>query len=98
MHQRLSAVTDAELAALAKALGHPARVRIMRLLAAEPSCHCGEVVEKMPLTQPTVSQHLKVLRQAGLVRAEPDGHCTCYRLDRRVVERLRQLLDEFLTS
>ncbi len=85
---------DEELAILAKALGHPARVRIVRLLANTSTCHCGDVVDELPLAQPTVSQHLKVLKEAGLVRAEPDGHCTCYRLDRRVVERLRHLLDE----
>ncbi len=69
-------------------------MRIVRLLANTSTCHCGDVVDELPLAQPTVSQHLKVLKDAGLVRAEPDGHCTCYRLDQRVVERLRHLLDE----
>jgi ArsR family transcriptional regulator len=83
---------DAELAALAKALGHPARVRILRLLLARDSCFCGEIVVQLPLAQATVSQHLKVLKEAGLIQGEIDGPRSCYCADR---ERLAELRDLF---
>ncbi len=69
---------DLEAARLAKALGHPARVRIMRLLLAHDACYCGELVDEIGLAQATVSQHLKVLRDAGLIVGEIEGLRTCY--------------------
>jgi ArsR family transcriptional regulator len=69
---------DSEVAQLAKALGHPARVRIMRLLLARDGCHCGELVDELGLAQATVSQHLKVLRDARLIVGEIEGLRTCY--------------------
>ncbi|MEW5773367.1 MAG: metalloregulator ArsR/SmtB family transcription factor [Thermodesulfobacteriota bacterium] len=80
----------AELAALCKALGHPARVRIVERLAGVDGCVCGRIVERLPLAQSTVSQHLKVLKEAGLVRGAVEGPRTCYCLDR---ERLARLAD-----
>ena len=77
-----SAPGEAELAALAKALGHPARVRILRLLLRRDACVCGEIVAELPLAQATVSQHLKVLRESGLVQGEVDGPRVCYCVDR----------------
>ncbi|MDT0630680.1 metalloregulator ArsR/SmtB family transcription factor [Rubrivirga sp. S365] len=76
-----AAATDADLARWAKALGHPARLAILRTLGAQGTCVCGEVVEVVGLAQSTVSQHLKVLREAGLVRGTPDGTRSCYCLD-----------------
>lgn len=73
-----SLVSDAAVAAVAKALAHPARVAILRALAARGMCVCGEIVEALPLAQSTVSQHLKVLREAGLVRGTADGARSCY--------------------
>lgn len=70
--------SDADLARLAKAVGHPARVWILRLLLSRDSCYCGEVVDELPLAQATVSQHLKVLRDAGLIQGEIEGPRTCY--------------------
>lgn len=67
---------------LAKALGHPARVRILRLLLARDACVCGEIVAELPLAQATVSQHLKVLRESGLVQGQIDGPRVCYCVDR----------------
>ena len=64
---------DRELALLAKALGHPARVHILRLLLARDACYCGQIVDELPLAQATVSQHLKVLKEAGLIVGEIDG-------------------------
>ena len=83
---------DDELAALAKALGHPARVRILRLLMRQGACRCGDLVDELPLAQSTVSQHLRVLREAGLVRGEVDGARACYCASDRAVRRLRALV------
>ena len=87
---------DELLAERLKALGHPARLEILRVLAARGTCVCGEVVQVMPLAQATVSQHLKVLKEAGLIRGRIDGKNSCYCLDRRGIADLRQALDELL--
>lgn len=83
---------DAELAALAKAVGHPARVAILRLLARKSACVCGEIVDELPLAQSTVSQHLKVLKSAGLIQGEVSGPRICYCIDPRVLRRLKVLV------
>jgi len=83
---------DAELAALAKALGHPARVRILRMLVREAACVCGDIVDRLPLAQSTVSQHLKVLLDAGLIRGTIDGPRVCYCVEPRTVRRLKALV------
>ncbi len=83
---------DEELATLAKALGHPARVQIMRLLARRDACVCGDIVDELPLAQSTVSQHLKVLKEAGLVKGEISGPRTCYCIEPRALRRLRALV------
>ena len=70
--------SDEQLASLAWALAHPARVRIVRLLIGRDSCVCGEIVDEMPLAQSTVSQHLKILKESGLVQGEIDGPRVCY--------------------
>ncbi|HXF47890.1 MAG TPA: metalloregulator ArsR/SmtB family transcription factor [Verrucomicrobiae bacterium] len=67
-----------ELAQLAKALGHPARAAIMRLLLTGGECICGGIVDRLPLAQATVSQHLKVLKEAGWITGEVDGPRVCY--------------------
>ena len=79
-----------EVALLAKALGHPARVRIMRLLLAHDACYCGQLVDELSLAQATVSQHLKVLKDAGLIVGEIEGLRTCYCASR---DRLAELHD-----
>jgi ArsR family transcriptional regulator len=84
--------TDDELATLAKALAHPARVAILRHLLRRGECQCGHIVEAMPLAQATVSQHLKVLRDAGLVQGEIDGPRVCYCVNPAGVERLQRLV------
>lgn len=83
---------DAELAELAKALGHPARVQILRLLVRKNACICGEIVDELPLAQSTVSQHLKVLKAAGLIRGDVDGPRVCYCVEPRAVRRLKALV------
>ncbi len=86
---------DEELAALTKALGHPARVRILRFLLAqdEGSCICGDICEHVPLAQSTVSQHLKVLRNAGVIRGTVDGPRVCYCVDRENLQQLKTLIE-----
>jgi ArsR family transcriptional regulator len=83
---------DAELAALAKALGNPARVAIVRLLVRRNGCICGSIVEELDLAQSTVSQHLKVLKEVGLIRGTVDGPRTCYCIEARSLRRLKALV------
>ena len=83
---------DEELANLAKALGHPARVQIMRLLVRREACICGDIVDELPLAQSTVSQHLKVLKSVGLIRGDIDGPRVCYCMEPRVLRRLKALV------
>jgi len=85
----------ADLAAFARALSHPARLAILQTLAARGTCVCGEVVEVLPLAQATVSQHLKALREAGLIRGETDGPRSCYGLDGDAAARLADALAAF---
>jgi len=89
---------DADLALLAKALGHPARVRILRLLLSRDSCFCGQIVDEIPLAQATVSQHLKVLKDAGLVSGEIEGLRTCYCVSRDRLAEARELLGSLLAD
>lgn len=83
---------DEELATLSKALGHAARVKILRILLRKNACICGDIVEELPLAQSTVSQHLKVLKDAGLIRGEVDGPRVCYCIEPRALRRLRALI------
>jgi ArsR family transcriptional regulator len=83
---------DEELAELAKSVGHPARVKILRLLARRDTCVCGEIVDQLPLAQSTVSQHLKILKGAGLVRGTVDGPRVCYCLEPNALRRLKALV------
>jgi len=84
--------SDEELAEVARALAHPARVRLLRILLARKACICGELVEMMPLAQSTVSQHLKVLKEAGLVLGEIDGPKVCYCVNPAALRRLKELV------
>lgn len=85
-------LADDELAGLAKALGHPARVKIVRLLARRGRCVCGEIVAELPLAQSTVSQHLKILKEGGLIRGEVDGPRVCYCLSANALTRIKALV------
>ena len=87
---------EQEIALFAKALGHPARVRIMRLLLAHDACYCGQLVDELELAQATVSQHLKVLRDAGLIVGEIDGLRTCYCASRARLAELHELVGVLL--
>ena len=74
---------DNKLAKYAKALGHPARIAILKFLARKATCQCGDIVEELPLSQSTVSQHLKELKEAGLIKGEIEGAKVCYCIDER---------------
>ena len=89
---------EQETALLAKALAHPARVAILKLLAARQACVCGELVGELPLSQSTVSQHLKELKAAGLVQGEIDGARVCYCIDVAGWALARQLLGDLLAE
>jgi len=84
--------SDRETATLAKALGHPARVAILRLLAARGECQCGAIVDELPLAQSTVSQHLKALKAAGLVQGDIDGPRVCYCIRPAALTKLKELI------
>jgi DNA-binding transcriptional ArsR family regulator len=87
--------TDRRLAQHLKALAHPARLAIVRLLAERDECVCGEIVDDLPLAQSTVSQHLKALKEAGLIRGTVEGRSTCYCLDPEAVQALDDDLGSF---
>ncbi|HEY0743793.1 MAG TPA: metalloregulator ArsR/SmtB family transcription factor [Chryseosolibacter sp.] len=91
--------SQVELAAIAKALGHPARIAILQFLAKQKACVCGEIVDELPLSQSTVSQHLKELKNAGLVRGDIEGPSICYCIDeknwRKVKETFADLFEDF---
>ncbi|MBP8724916.1 MAG: winged helix-turn-helix transcriptional regulator [Saprospiraceae bacterium] len=88
--------TENHLAQFSKALGHPARVAILRLLLKRNRCICGDLVSELPLAQSTISQHLKALQQSGLIRGEVSGPATCYCIDLKNWQLLRKMLKRFL--
>ena len=86
------------LADLAKALGHPARIAILQFLAKQNVCICGDIVEEIPLSQATVSQHLAELKRVGLIRGEIEGPRICYCIDQKAWNESKQLLSKFLAG
>lgn len=77
------------IASLTKALGHPARVAIIDYLLSVDTCICGDIVNKLPLAQPTVSQHLKELKNAGVIKGTIEGNAICYCIDEKAITRLQ---------
>jgi DNA-binding transcriptional ArsR family regulator len=84
------------VALLAKALAHPARVAILQLLAQKKACICGDIVDELPLSQSTVSQHLAELKRAGLIRGEIEGPSVCYCIDEKAWKRAQEALNGFV--
>ena len=78
-----------QIAILAKALGHPARIAIIEYLMKVDTCICGDIVDKLPLAQPTVSQHLKELKNAGLIKGSIEGNSICYCIDEKAMKKLQ---------
>ena len=87
------------LASLAKGLAHPARIAILEYLAGRNSCVCGDIVDELPLSQSTVSQHLKALKETGLIQGEIEGTKVCYCIDpiawKNAKSMLTQLFDAY---
>lgn len=78
-----------EIASLIKALGHPARIAIFEYLVKVNSCICGDIVNELPLSQPTISQHLKELKSVGLIKGRIEGNTICYCIDEQVIEKIK---------
>ena len=92
-------IFDAEyLASMCKALGHPARVMILSYLQRIDRCFCSEIVDQLPLAQSTVSQHLKCLKEAGLIKGVVDGPKTCYCIDKETLCKFVRMVGELELS
>ncbi|MBS1572700.1 MAG: winged helix-turn-helix transcriptional regulator [Bacteroidetes bacterium] len=86
------------IATLAKAIGHPARVAIIEYLMKVDTCICGDIVNELPLAQPTVSQHLKELKNAGLIKGNIEGNAICYCIDEKAIGKLQNYFGNISTK
>lgn len=91
-------VKDNKIAKYAKALAHPARIAILQLLIKKQACICGDIVDELPLSQSTVSQHLKELKEAGLIKGDIDGVKICYCIDEKEWENAKSYFDTLFAS
>jgi len=91
-------VTDNKIATFAKALGHPARVAILKVLVKKKTCICGDIVDELPLSQSTVSQHLKELKDAGLIKGTIEGTKVCYCLEMKEWKEAKKIINKLLDS
>jgi DNA-binding transcriptional ArsR family regulator len=89
---------DNTLAKLANALSHPARIAILKILIKRKACICGDIVDELPLSQSTISQHLKELKKAGLIKGEIEGVKTCYCIDDKQWKIVHSLLNDLFSS
>lgn len=89
---------EQQIAAMAKALAHPARIAILKILAGLDGCMCGDIVEELPLAQSTVSQHLKQLKEVGLIKGEVDGPKVCYCIDYATLTQFKEDLDSMFSE
>jgi DNA-binding transcriptional ArsR family regulator len=87
-----------EIASLTKALGHPARIAILEYLMSVDTCICGDIVNELPLAQPTVSQHLKELKNAGLIKGSIEGNAICYCINEKTIEKLINYFSKITTK
>jgi DNA-binding transcriptional ArsR family regulator len=87
-----------QLANWAKALAHPARIAILQVLIKKGSCICSDVVEELPLSQATVSQHLKAMKEAGLIQGDIEGRTVCYCADAAACQRAGAALQEIMSA
>ncbi|MDP1801269.1 MAG: metalloregulator ArsR/SmtB family transcription factor [Bacteroidota bacterium] len=87
-----------KIAKYTKALGHPARVAILEVLIKKQACICGDIVDELPLSQSTVSQHLKELKDAGLIKGDIDGTKVCYCIDEKEWETAKSYLNTFFST
>lgn len=86
------------IATLAKALGHPARIAILEHLLKVNSCICGDIVDSLPLSQPTISQHLKELKAAGIIQGSIEGNSICYCIHEKALEKLQTYFGSMLSK
>ena len=89
---------EIELSEIGKALSHPARIKILKILASTNSCICGEIVDLLPLSQATVSQHLKELKRVGFIKGDIDGPKVCYCIDKKYFEKAKKNLENYLNE
>jgi DNA-binding transcriptional ArsR family regulator len=87
-----------DLAGLTKALGHPARIAILQFLIKSKSCVCGDIVDELPLSQSTVSQHLNELKKAGLIKGDIEGPSVCYCIDEKAWSKAKKVIGELFES
>ncbi|MCO6500102.1 MAG: winged helix-turn-helix transcriptional regulator [Vicingus serpentipes] len=85
-------------AELYKALGHPARIAIIEFLIRKNSCVCGDIVDQLPLSQSTISQHLKELKQVGIIKGEIEGVKMCYCIDDKIWSELKEMNNSLIDS
>lgn len=85
-------------AALAKAIGHPARIAILEVLLKKNTCICGDLVDELPLSQSTVSQHLRALKEAGIIQGEIEGTSVCYCIDEKVWKEAQKTFNKMFDS
>jgi len=90
--------TQNRAALLTKAIGHPARIAILEFLMKKNSCICNDIVDELPLSQSTVSQHLKALKEVGLIKGEIEGASICYCIDEKVWKETQQLLNKLFDA
>ena len=89
--------SEVELAEFAKALSHPARIKILQILTEKNICMCGDIVELLPLSQSTVSQHLKELKKVGLIKGEIEGPKTCYCVNNNTIQKVKKEFDKLFS-
>ena len=87
-----------QIATIAKALGHPARIAIIEYLMSVNECICGDIVNELPLAQPTVSQHLKELKNAGIIKGSIEGNAICYCIDEKTIEILNLYFNQIIQT
>lgn len=91
-------VKDNKIAKYAKALAHPARVAILQILIKKQSCICGDIVDELPLSQSTVSQHLKELKESGLIKGDIEGAKVCYCIDAKEWKSAQSYMSDLFKS
>lgn len=87
-----------ELAQIFKALGHPARIAILEFLLKQKSCICGDIVDELPLSQPTISQHLKELKSVNLIQGSIEGNTICYCVNTETIEKISESIGLFKSN
>ncbi len=86
------------IAGIMKALAHPARIAIMEYLMRVDTCICGDIVEELPLSQPTISQHLKELKTAGLINGSVEGNSICYCINAQAIEKIQSYFGDIINQ